>query len=82
MRALIAAFEPLDQFKSLVIHLVIIVVFKLASFLSPSTGDASLNGNDNVVKLTIAMAVLMATTYWSCSLVVLLLANSMPLETS
>ena len=44
------ALDPVDQFESSVAHSVAIVAFDLAALLSPLAGDASLYGNNNVVK--------------------------------
>ena len=72
MRALIEALNPIDQFKSSAAHSAAIMAFELAALPLPSAGDASLHGDDDVVKQTIVTAIPMATTYRSYSLVTIL----------
>ena len=50
MRALIEALDPLDQFESSAAHSAAIMAFELAALLSPWARDASLHGDDDVVK--------------------------------
>ena len=71
MRALIEALNLFDQFKSSAAHSAAIVAFDLATLLSPSTGDASLHGDDNVIKYTIATTIFMTTSYRPSSLVII-----------
>ena len=48
------------------------MVFDLAALSLPWAGDASLHGDDNVIKYTIVTAIHMATIYCSNRLVILL----------
>ena len=57
------ALEPLDQFESSAAHSAAIIAFVLTALLSPSAGDASLYGDNDVANLTIVTAMLMVTTY-------------------
>ena len=70
MRDPIKALDSADQFKSSAAHSAAIVAFDLATLLSPSTGDASLHGDDNVIKYTIATTIFMTTSYRPSSLVI------------
>ena len=72
MRALIKACDPFDQFKSSDANSVAIVTFKLATLSSQLAGGISLHRDDNVVKQTIVLAIPIATTDRSYSVVVLL----------
>ena len=47
---LIKAFDPCDWFESLAANLAATVAVELTAVLSPLAGDASLHGNDKVVK--------------------------------
>ena len=61
MRALIEALDTPNQFESSAAPST--AGFKLATLLSPLAGDASLNGDNNALKSTIIMVVIVATTY-------------------
>ena len=50
MRALIEGLDPLDQFESSAAHSAAIMAFKLVALPLPLAGDASLDGDDDVVK--------------------------------
>ena len=50
MMALIEALDPCDQFESSAAHSAAIMAVELAAMLSPSAGEASLHGDDDVVK--------------------------------
>ena len=50
MRAPIEALDPVDQFESLAAQSAAIMAFELAALSSPLAGDASLHGDNDVVK--------------------------------
>ena len=63
MRALVKALDPCETSKSSAAHSAIIMAVELAALLLPSACDASLHGDNDVVKWTIVTVVLTATTY-------------------
>ena len=50
IRALIETLDYVDQFESSAAHSTAIMAFKLVALSLPLAGDASLHGDDNVVK--------------------------------
>ena len=48
------------------------MALEFVALLCPSVGDVVLDGDDNVVNLTIVTAILMVTVYWFYELVALL----------
>ena len=72
MRAPLKALDPLDQFESSTAHSAAIMAFELAALPSLSAGDASLHGDNDVVKYTIVTAISMATTCRSYRLATIL----------
>ena len=50
MRALIEALEPVDWFESLTVYSAAVMVFELATLLSPWAGESTLHNDNNVVE--------------------------------